>query len=147
MAVLCSQYEFPGHVGPDGSSLQCCRLGFWCMQACLCREYCLPWKLQDGPLSASLIFAKHCAISEPPNPFWDLKERLQAVYLQCASRGIWRGGRSGTGERHSQHEHHAVLVGEKRVRYCQLALRICCPCYNQLLSSSEYLKPFVFGRK
>lgn len=60
----------------------------------------------------------------------------------CSVQAEAYGGVGGAAqESATQHEHHAVLVGEKRVRYCQLALGICCPCYNQLLSSSEYMKP------
>lgn len=54
-------------------------------------EYHLLWRLQDGPLSASPIFAKHCIISKPLNPFWDLQEKaascLPAVWIQGCLEG------------------------------------------------------------
>lgn len=61
------------------------------MQVCLHREDHLLWRLQDGPLSASPIFAKHRVISKPPNPFWDLQEKaascLPAVWTQGCLEG------------------------------------------------------------
>lgn len=59
------------------------------------------WKLQDGPLSASAIFAKHWVISKPPNPFWDLQEKaasfLTAVWIQGYLEG-WEEQHRNSGQ-------------------------------------------------
>lgn len=115
----------------------CCRLGFCCMQARLHREYHLPagWPLKHQVLCQAL-----CYLGTSKSLLGPSREIANCLTGACKQRPA-EGWESSTGESHSQHEQCAVRVGGKRVNDCQPPLRMCCPCYIQLISSSEYSKP------
>ena len=52
-----------------------------------------PLEVKGGPLGASAVFAGHCAVLEPPKPFWDPAESCRL--LTCRVRAEACGGVGG----------------------------------------------------